>query len=575
MCGIFGFVGYKNTRTSYDAREILKHRGPDAQGCWQDDLVIFQHTRLKIIDLDKRADQPFKAHPGYVLVYNGELYNYAELRNELKKEFVFKTTSDTEVLYYLLIKYGVGVLNRLNGMFGIGFYDVKKRKIFLIRDRYGVKPVYYYHKNGQLIFSSEQKAIYLAVGPKTDHNRLAEYFGYKFNANGFTLAQDIHELKPGHFLEYAVDSDKLTSQRWYHFPGDGHRDTQGLADRIKDLLGEAVSLRTISDVPIGVQLSGGVDSAVITKIVCSHASEKVRSYSISFPGSQYNEETQSLRMAKLLGTQHTQIDYTLNDFLKDWERAVYHNDEPINHPHSLPIMKLTKVAAKEVKVLLSGEGADEVFYGYEEYLGKWKRRNYLGDKEFLKALLFNDEASLKKMLIPDLMRATSLYESRLSLLREGKKNKYNEKFFEFNTHLISLLNRIDKMSMVNAVEIRTPYLDYRLVRLGLAEQKENLIDSDKRKKPLMAIYRDFFKRDVSGIKKIGFRVPFDEWLKKRPMVDRICENLSSLKKDPFFNKGYINDLIHNIHGGAFDHKQIKESWVLSNYALWKNKFKIR
>jgi asparagine synthase (glutamine-hydrolysing) len=575
MCGIFGLVGRNDSANAGAIQNILKHRGPDAKGAWQDEYVLLAHTRLSIIDLKKGSNQPFTKDRNYILVYNGEIYNYKALRNMLRNKYVFTTKSDTEVLYYALIEYGLDALNKLNGMFAFAFYDVKKRTILIARDRYGVKPIYYYSKGKKFIFSSEQKAIYGLIEPELNRDRLIEYFAYKYVAGPDTIIKDVYELEPGCCIKFDIPKNSFKKSRWYSFPHGSENDTKDLFNKVKDSLEDSVLLRTISDVPIGVQLSGGVDSSIITQIVSSHSPDMVKTYSIGFSGSEYDEGIYAKQISERIGTKHIQIDYTADDFLNDWELAAYHNDEPINHPHSLPILKLTKVASRDVKVLLSGEGADEVFYGYEQYWNKWNRDFYKNDKDFLDSMLFNSGAILKRMLIPELIISGNLYGYREKALSESRRKGYNEKFYEFSTHLNTLLNRIDKMSMANSVEIRTPYLDYRLAEIGFNEKKKNLIDGKQRKKPIMDVYESLFKDGMSNRKKVGFRVPYDEWLQTNKFKKRICEYIDILSNDPVFNKGYIIGMLDSVKRHSSLAGKAKESWVLANYSIWKQRFNIR
>jgi len=569
MCGIFGIINKLDLIGDMSFAELMKHRGPDAFGSWKNENVLFEHKRLSIIDLSTAANQPFIKIPGYVLVYNGEIFNFMELRNQLKLEFNFATHSDTEVLYYFLVKYRVKELNKLNGMFAFAFYDFKKQKVYLVRDRYGIKPLYYYKGKDFLIFSSEQKSIYAALkNVQINQQYLPEYLAYKYIAGKNTLVKDVYELEPGRFIEYDIESNTMKECKWYEMSEMRQADTDNLVDTVENCLKDSVVRRLISDVPVGLQLSGGIDSSIIAKIVADTNPGRLRSYSIGFPESIFDESAYAFKIASLLGVEHTAIDFTLEDFLNIWELATYHNDEPINHPHSLPIFKLTRVAAKDVTVLLSGEGADEVFLGYEHY--KTTLADNISAQDLVRYYRFNSDDSVIRMLDHGLSLNGDMEDYRFRLLGSKLEGKIT---YDLNTHLNTLLNRIDKMSMANSMEIRIPFLDYRLVSLGFREKKENLLSDQFRKKPLMDLYERYFKDGLSSRRKVGFRVPFDEWLSSsQKLRDFMGDYIAILRNDGRLQRAYIEQLLTKLHVGLLDNENIKEAWTLVNYSIWKKQF---
>ncbi|MEA3210630.1 MAG: hypothetical protein QOE70_3687 [Chthoniobacter sp.] len=571
MCGIFGFVNPRVQQSDY-ACELLRHRGPDAAGHWTDDKIVLEHTRLSILDLSPGGNQPFAATPGKILTYNGEIFNFADLRSSLEADFSFRTHSDTEVLYYAFQKWGVACLPRLNGMFAFGYYDQAQQKLWLVRDRFGVKPLYYAETPEGLVFASEQKAIYPYLEAEVNAAALQEYFAFKYVSGSRTLVKGVLELDPGAYLEIDLTTMVIRKTQWYQLPRERSGSSQGLTERTEALLQDAIRLRLISDVPLGVQLSGGVDSSLITHLVSRLLPERVNTYSINCINSSYDEGGYAQDIADRCGVTHHPIDFTADDFLRDWESAVFHNDEPLNHPHSLPIMRLTEVARSDVTVLLSGEGADETFAGYPH------ARRFLSAEDpscYLELGRFNDSANLGEMLAEGPLSEAAQAGERLALIAGSEPNETGYPSYEFRTHLNTLLNRVDKMSMAHAMEIRTPYLDYRLVEVGLKTPLVALMgqQQETRKKPLLELYERYFHNGLSTRDKIGFRVPLDEWIRGRPAFRTFIQaRLEVLRQDSIFRPGYVDGLIAGLGADAISDARLRQIWTVANYAIWRLQF---
>ena len=574
MCGIFGIVGERASRhAGSSGRRAVEHRGPDAEGLWTDGKVVFAHSRLSILDLSADANQPFFQNEQQVITYNGEIFNFEELRRELATDFQFKTSSDTEVLYRLLGKWGRQGLSRLNGMFAFGYYDRTQRKLLLVRDRFGIKPLYFFHDHRGLIFSSEQKAIYPLIEEGIDERALAEHLSFKCVSGQRTLVRGVSELRPGHWLELDVATNRLSVEQWYEMPREREQATTDLVESTEYLLEDAVRLRLISDVPVGLQLSGGVDSSIIAYLVSNKAGKKLNSYSIGFPGDDQDESKYAEKVSAQLGLNHHPIEFTARDFMELWEQATYHNDEPINHPHSLPIFKLSQVARQDVTVLLSGEGADETFLGYEHH------RRYLNLASLKEACAFHQFLPLKvvqQMLGNSALTVTDQLGGRQDCVKGSSAKSGNAKHVvEFSLHLNSLLNRIDKMSMAHAMEIRTPFLDYRIVERGLREKMVNLVgeNGDERKRPLMRLYEKFFGDGMSRRKKVGFRVPFDEWLREDfRFREYVIQKILLSEGTHVFASGYVEGLVGRLHRAEFVPSTFREAWVVANFAIWNRVF---
>ena len=578
MCGIFGIT--KKTlinQSDVSGATILCHRGPDNEGNWENEDVKLEHSRLAIIDLTDAGNQPFELSEGKILVFNGEIYNFQELRKKwFDENQPWQTHSDTEVLYRGLVNKGLDCLNELNGMFAFGFYDTVSNKIFLVRDRYGIKPVYYYHNELDFIFASEQKAIAKFTGWNPNLKNLSEYSVFKYVSGNKTTIENIFELEPGHAAEFDVASGELKIWRWYDFVKERTEEEIDY-EKLEKIIFESIKRHLISDAPVGIQLSGGIDSSILAWYVNKIKGEGIKSFSINFLESKFDESVEAAHTAKKFNFDHHSIPFSVTDFIEIWPKAIEFFDEPINHPHTLPLFKLYQVAKEHVKVLLSGEGADEAFLGYEHHKKILNITNFKDLRNFSKFLDFD---LIKEYLNLDLIENTgdcwgNKTESAKYWISKGSTGISG---YEFHHHLNTLLNRIDKMSMAHSVEVRTPFLDNELVEFGLKQNVDSLFrfsenDNTKRKIPLMEIYKKLFNIDASDKSKIGFRVPFDEWVQNKPELRKFCSQiLSKTKQYDELNHNKIKELQKNLEvNKTLDNYQIRIVWLLSNYLLWRQK----
>ena len=578
MCGIFGIT--KKTlinQSDVSGATILCHRGPDNEGNWENEDVKLEHSRLAIIDLTDAGNQPFELSEGKILVFNGEIYNFQELRKKwFDENQPWQTHSDTEVLYRGLVNKGLDCLNELNGMFAFGFYDTVSNKIFLVRDRYGIKPVYYYHNELDFIFASEQKAIAKFTGWNPNLKNLSEYSVFKYVSGNKTIIENIFELEPGHAAEFDVASGELKIWRWYDFVKERTEEEIDY-EKLEKIIFESIKRHLISDAPVGIQLSGGIDSSILAWYVNKIKGEGIKSFSINFLESKFDESVEAAHTAKKFNFDHHSIPFSVTDFIEIWPKAIEFFDEPINHPHTLPLFKLYQVAKEHVKVLLSGEGADEAFLGYEHHKKILNITNFKDLRNFSKFLDFD---LIKEYLNLDLIENTGdCWGNKTKSAKYWiSKGSTGISGYEFHHHLNTLLNRIDKMSMAHSVEVRTPFLDNELVEFGLKQNVDSLFrfsenDNTKRKIPLMEIYEKLFNIDASDKSKIGFRVPFDEWVQNKPELRKFCSQiLSKTKQYDELNHNKIKELQKNLEvNKTLDNYQIRIVWLLSNYLLWRQK----
>ena len=576
MCGIFGITRKSEFHEiDISGSTLLCHRGPDNEGNWENDDVKLEHSRLAIIDLTDAGNQPFELEQGKVLVFNGEIYNFQELRkNWYDENQPWKSHSDTEVLYRGLVTKGLECLNELNGMFAFGFFDTNSNKIFLARDRYGIKPIYYYHDGLDFIFASEQKAIAKFTGWSPDLNNLSEYSVFKYVSGNKTTIKNIFELEPGHAAEYDVASGELKIWRWHNFTKERTEEKIDY-EKLETTIFESVKRHLISDAPIGIQLSGGIDSSILAWYVNKIKGNNIKSFSIKFLDSKFDESEEAAQTAKKFNFEHHSISFSVTDFIEIWPKAIKFFDEPINHPHTLPLFKLYQVAKNHVKVLLSGEGADEAFLGYEHHKKILSITDYKDLRNFSK---FVDFDLIKEYLNLELIGNTNDYwgnktESAKYWISKGSTGISG---YEFHHHLNTLLNRIDKMSMAHSVEVRTPFLDNELVEFGLKQNIDTLFkfsqnNNTKRKIPLMQIHKKLFGVDLSDKGKIGFHVPFDEWIQNVSELRKFCSDaISETKKYNELNHNKIEELRRKLETeDVLENFEIRIIWLLTNYLLWR------
>ena len=578
MCGINGILHFQSQRKVDERlltkmRDSLAHRGPDDQGLYIDKNIGFGHRRLAILDVSAAGHQPFVSEDNrYVMVYNGEIYNYQEFYSELKSNgFLIKTNSDTEVLLKLYQLYGLKMLHRLNGMFAFAIWDKLEKKLVVVKDRMGVKPLYYAIFNETFYFASEQKALFTAGIPlKIAKDGLEEYLFNRFVAGENTLYENINKVLPGHSMTIHANG-KIETEKWYDLKSEIQN--QGL---IKDpqewfraTFDDSVRLRMVSDVPVGVLLSGGLDSSSILASLKKQQFQNIQSFNIGFKEEEHNEA----HLAKMLSEKleygfHTlQLeDQALYDKLV---QATYFQDEPIMHlnePHLLAVSELAKPA---VKVLLSGEGADELMGGYVRYKAL-EYPSLLSSIATIGALdLFNKKPRFEKLsryaqmskrsdLI--LFNSCNIYPDDISKMfgiDEVPKNEYRLKiyqeakelypdnlrrqalYFDQQTYLRSLLHRNDRATMGASIECREPFLDPRLLAgLGSLEDKW-LFTGKKGKFILKSTMQDQLPEAILKFKKVGLSAPWGDYLVNSPVFK---DELSSFATSDIFQMPYLQNI---------------------------------
>ena len=591
MCGINGVIYKNNQSVKADRLEkmnkTLNYRGPDDHGIYLQEHIGLGHTRLSILDLSSAGHQPM-IYEEKVIVYNGEVYNFKEIRNTLMgKGMVFDSESDTEVILKAYAFYGIEFVKQLNGMFSLAIFDPQKEKIFLIRDRYGIKPLYLYEDAETIIFSSEIKSILTQeVKVSIDKAAVEEYFQFHYIRHPLTPYNEIKKVEPGYIYEIDVHSFKIQKIQYYDI--DPVPDTaisfETASEKCEEILADSVKKRMISDVEVGLFLSGGVDSSLITALAAECTEKKLKTFSIAFNGVSgfFDESEYALKIAEQYGTDHKVLYMDFNDLLKDLDVIVAHMDEPLADSSVFLNYQLSKVTKEYVTVVLSGLGGDELFGGYnrhQAFLIQKKLQNIKFLKFFSKIDLLGSNRTgrygntirhLAKLL--DSM-GKNANETYLKTVSYHFLNSYdlgidhykleNILFYDTKYYMSdNLLNFTDKMSMMHSLEIRTPFLDYRLVDYAFRMNPAFKASLFEKKIILKKIAEKYMSKDSVYRRKQGFAAPIEIWLRKMGM--REIEKLMDLD----ILKQYIDIKLVKEDMFLFFNKEIDRSMQIYAYIIF-------
>ena len=580
MCGITGYYSESGFFSDNDLQimmDKLIHRGPDAQGSFKDNNFSMGHRRLKILDLSENAGQPMVSHDGrYVMVYNGEVYNFNEIANELKtlKKIQFRSSSDSEVILEAFAHFGFNFIYKLNGMFAIAIYDKEKKEMHLFRDRIGIKPLFYYQDESNFAFASEIKGLTCLpqIVKEINYTSIRTFLNIGYIPPPDTIYNNIKKLSPGGYLK--ISKDGLDYQRYWSVGS--AVSTEVISNekkalvKLSDLLSSSVQYQLKSDVPFGVFLSGGIDSSLITAQAVNLTSVKVNTFSIGFEENRYNESEYAGSIARFLNTNHHEFIVSYKDAVGLIEKYFDAYDEPFADSSGIPTMLVSKMAGKHVTVTLSGEGGDELFLGYGFY--KWAQRlnnpfiktfhkpmgkllaKLPGRYERISQLLrYQDETRLKSHIFSQEQYFFSDTEMEKLLSHDFKKNKLSspkqpkyyqdmneddiygkrklsamesQALFDIRYYLPGdLLTKVDRASMQYSVETRVPYLDHRLVEFALNISPNLKYRNGISKYILKQVLYQYIPERYFARPKQGFAIPLEKWLLNdlRYLID---ENLS-------------------------------------------------
>ena len=604
MCGIVGIYSRDIDREQVKkAADVMQHRGPDGFGYFFGDNIALGHRRLKIIDLSENAKQPMcNENQDMWIVYNGEVYNFKEIRQELEqKGHQFKSNSDTEVVLHAYEEWGESCLGKFNGMFAFAIWNSRNQELFLARDRAGVKPLYYYLDRNKFIFASEIKAILeFDVEKKLNKPILWDFFNYGILAGDETLIENIKTLPPAHY--FILKNNKITAKKWWDFEfAAENKPESAWISELRSQIMQSVQKRMVSDVPIGAFISGGIDSACI--VACMKKfSENVKTFYVCSGDS---EERKSAELtAKYFNTEHSEIFVSANEFAEEMKEMIWHYDMPLPWPSAIPLYFVSKLSHGKATVVLTGEGSDEIFAGYRRY-SLLKRTTEINNKiKFLPQFARNSSFNLSSFLFKDVRYrknieillkgfnfeyatgVNAITSEREKLLKNLPKDKvlqsqiaalFNEKqadfvsrllYLDFKTYLAELLVKQDKMGMAASIEARTPFLDYNLIELAAKIPSNLKLKGNTGKYIFKKAMETILPKEIIWQKKKGFPVPIEKWFRHdlRGFAEEELSRESGALH--YLNKDYIKKILemHKRHNCSL------QIWALLNFKLWHERF---
>lgn len=587
MCGIFGYYNRKSNSLGTEVLQAMgkaiEHRGPDDCGIFEGSNFALGNQRLSIIDIEG-GHQPFVSDDGQIIVVqNGEIFNHIELAQELAKDgFPCKTHSDTEVILRLYEQYGIDFLDKLNGMFCISIYDKHKQTMYLVRDRIGVKPLFIYDDGTQLLFASEIKSLLAAgVHVEMNHQALNLFLAYNYVPPPFTMFEGIQHLMPGHVLEINLSNTQIRS--WWDLTALATEERRTEAEWIEDfniILDDAVRLRMRADVPFGAFLSGGVDSSTVVGVMSKHTSHPVQTFCIGFDDPKYDESIFAQEAADRFHCKHTSERVAPN-MLDLWPMAIYHCDQPHGDVSFLPTYRVSELASKQVKMVLTGDGGDELFAGYDKYKNFFgAESNALSDEDFSHQYcqnisLFADEdrmnllsSEFKKNLSGDVWQP-----AKDILLKTKHVSRLNQALLVDMLLLLPGNNLVkpDRMGMAVSLEARTPFLDYRMMELAFRMPGEIKLKNGITKYIFKKAAEPLIGEHLAYRKKQMFTVPVGEWFKTSllPLVKDLLLSERAQSRS-FYNPDVVKQMVKSHALGKENHtRQIR---ALMAVEIWCREF---
>ena len=625
MCGIAGFIDLWDTRAARDGGErgpildgmcqIIRHRGPDDQGTMVKGGVALGMRRLSIIDL-AGGHQPISGEDGSVtIVYNGEVYNFLELKPQLEaRGHRFQTHSDTEAVVHAYEEYGEACVDHLRGMFAFAIWDDRARKLFMARDRAGKKPLYYtVTRHGTLVFGSELKSLLAHPDVEREINlqALDAYFTLGYVPDPLSIFRDIHKLPPGHHLTFAEGRVKVRQYWDFTFEPAQSRQKEDYLEELRALLDDAVRLRLISDVPLGAFLSGGIDSSTVVGLMARHMGQPVKTFSIGFHEDSYNELKYARLTAKKFGTDHHEF-FVTPDICEIVDELAWHFDEPFADSSAIPTYMVSKLAREYVTVVLSGDGGDELFAGYTRYVVEQQRsafahlpafvrkgvmqpisrhlphgargRNYLHNVSLDPIDRYLDSVSIFTGLNKESLY-TRDFRSRLGAdgYMAARFSEYvgNVKtgqpldrllYLDSKTYLPGdILTKVDRMSMAVSLEARVPLLDHKLIDFVTRIPASLKLTGLETKHLFKLAIKDLVPEEILNRPKQGFGVPIQEWINQQ-LRDRLRDTLREprTRQRGYVEPAYLDVLLDEHERGRRDHSMAL--WALFMLELWHRQF---
>jgi asparagine synthase (glutamine-hydrolysing) len=563
MCGIAGIVSLSKPLderkiTLHKMLKAQEHRGPDAQQDWHDNSCSLGHNRLSIIDLSEEANQPMHSHCGrYVVVFNGEIYNYIEIKAALQNHFVFKTQSDTEVLLSAYIHWGIAFLDKLNGMFSIAIWDKKEQKLVVARDRFGVKPFYYFQDQNQLVFASEIKTIWAAGIPKNKNNKVwANYLSYgTYGLPHETFWEAILQLPAGHYAEISLKNDaKIIPKKWYNFVSRINAieplEQIELKTKYTNLLNDAIQLRFRADVPLGMNVSGGLDSSTLIALIHKNlpSNQNIEAFTFYCNDVNYDELPWVEELLKDKPFHLNKVLLKSNDVPQLISEMSKIQDEPFGGFPTLAYSLLFKEARKKgIKVLLDGQGMDEAWAGYDYY--------HNNSNHIIQGL--NSSPVRPEVLNQDFLAFAEKENYEKPFESAMQNMQYRDIFY---TKIPRALRFNDRISMLHGTELREPFLDYRLVELAFAQDDAVKFQNGNTKWMLRQISQEILTNKVALAPKRALQTPQREWIAKE-LNSYFSDKINEFSKLDFVKKSNVNQIWKEYNAGNQDNSFYIWQWV--------------
>ena len=603
MCGITGYISKsKNKEKNLNKMmDRIIHRGPDAGGKYIDDDIALGHRRLSIIDLEGGSQPMFNHDKSLVIVFNGEIYNYKELKNDLKKlGYKFDTSSDTEVLLYGYQAYKEDVVNKLRGMFAFVIWDIKNKELFGARDHFGIKPFYYYKKDDKFMFASEIKSFLDNDEFEKELNKdvIPEYLRFNYSPSNETFFKNVYKLAPGHYFKYK-DGD-LSINRYFTVSFE-ESDTSfdDLVDSISDCMKDSVKHHMLSDVEVGSFLSSGIDSSYIVSLA-----RPDKTYTVGYDIPKYDEISYAKDLTDKLGINNTSKKISRDEYFEVIPKIMYHLDEPIADPAAVALYFVAQLASKDVKVVLSGEGADELFGGYNYYRRDIDCAKYLKIPFFIRKIIGSVASLLParrginflvrngKSLEEGYIGVTSIfseketrklitYKNNSRRNRDITKSVYDENKGSSNISKMQAIDinfwlakdifqKADKMTMANSIEGRVPFTDIEVFKLARTIPDKFKVTRENTKVALREAARRDIPNESYKKKKLGFPVPLREWLKDDDVYKMVYDKFNNGISLELFNVDMLNKLLDEHKNNKCDN--YKKIWSVYCFLVWYDEF---
>ncbi|MFN0278684.1 MAG: asparagine synthase (glutamine-hydrolyzing) [Pyrinomonadaceae bacterium] len=625
MCGIAGWINLKPSQNDeallHSMCETIVHRGPDSEGIWMDDTVALGMRRLSIIDLHT-GDQPVTSEDKTVIaMVNGELYNFREVKAKLEKRgHKFVTQTDVEIVPHLYQEYGDDFVDHINGMYAISLWDTRKKRLILARDRYGEKPLYYGVFEGKLIYSSEPKALlaHPAVNAELDLDALRQYLSFDYVPAPRSIYKGISKLPAAHIM--TVENAEIKTRRYWNlsFSKNGHKPSlEKAASELRDLISDAVRMRLVADVPLGILLSGGVDSSTVAAFATQHATETVKTFSIGFSEDSFDESRYAREVATHLRTDHYEEILSVEKAADLISEIGAWLDEPLSDGSLIPTYMLARFVRRHVTVALGGDGGDEIFAGYPMYFGHKVASAYSSIPQFLRSgliepvvhrlpvstknLSFEYRAKRfvksakyetiarhhswfgsfsideqKPLLTENVLSQTSgdIYAGPRNLLDicDARDEIERMQYLDMNFYMAEdILTKVDRASMAVSLETRAPFLDPRIGQFAAGLPLDYKLRGNKSKYILKKSVEGLLPNSILHRSKKGFGIPIAEWLKVRlnPLMHDLLSP-SRLKDQGLFESKYVQTLIAEHEKNIASHH--KQLWTLLVFQLWHDNF---